>query len=255
MNWKKTRNSQLEQLPLASFGEVIYAIGDIHGCFELLIDLLNRISTDFQESRKQYPLLTSLKIVFLGDYIDRGPDSYKVIEFLSTFNPRGVEVVFLKGNHEQVLLDVLEDPTKIPDWLFYGGDATLQSYSLGLNFDLVDSSPLELHAALSENIPLSHKNFLINLKAFYHSPPLFFAHAGVNPKRSLEKQNEKDLLWIRERFLNDKKKLSSVIVHGHTPQEEPSWDGRRIGLDTGAYYTNKLVSAKIYDNNVEYIST
>ena len=106
-----------------------------------------------------------------------------------------------------------------------------------------------------ESFPKDHRAFLEGLPTYYDRAPLFFVHAGVDPSKPLSLQDDDDFLWSREAFLSSRKPLEAIIVHGHTPQDEPSWDGRRIGLDTGAYFTDRLNSAKIQGNQVKFIST
>lgn len=258
MKWfrhKKNQRLLTDGRPLTSFGEVIYAVGDIHGRFDLLVNLIDLILADFEKLQTQQSFTVSARLIFLGDYIDRGSDSYKVIDFLIGLKLESFEISYLKGNHEQILIDVLDKPTVFRNWLTHGGEVTVSSYGVDIDTGLSDVELENQRKLFCQKMPQPHKDFLKSLKPYYHRPPLFFVHAGVNPKNPLDQQDEQDCLWIRESFLDSRKKLSSIIVHGHTPQTLPSWDGRRIGVDTGAYFTNILASARIYGNSVDFIST
>jgi len=252
---RKLRGLSKQQLPLTGFGEIIYAVGDIHGRYDLLRELVRKISEDFetQKRRQSFPMTGNL--VFLGDYIDRGSDSFEVIEYLLKLEIESFTIDCLKGNHEQILLNVLENPTAFREWLKHGGAETVQSYGVTADPEMSDTELESRRLLFRAAIPSIHLKFLRDLRLNLHRSPLFFVHAGVDPKKPLEAQDEQSCLWIREEFLGSRKKLPSIIVHGHTPQALPSWDGRRIGVDTGAYFTNKLVCAKIYGNDVEFIST
>lgn len=245
----------LRDRPLTAFDEVIYAVGDIHGRLDLLEQLMSRIVADFATSKAQVGFALTGRIIFLGDYVDRGLDSSGVVSALISLDVPDFEIICLKGNHEAVMLSVLDDPFSFRDWLRHGGVSTLNSY--GITVD-PNAEPGVLEAArqsFSKNLPEEHRVFLENLPSFHNLAPLFFAHAGVDPDKPLNIQTDKDLLWIRDAFLNNRKPLEAIIVHGHTPQDQPSWDGRRIGLDTGAYFTDRLNCAKIHGNMVEFIST
>ena len=252
---KKSLKTTLRDRPLTGFDEVIYAVGDIHGRSDLLDNLMTSIVADFTASKAEVGFPLTGRIVFLGDYVDRGPDSRGVISTLISLDVPGLEIICLKGNHEAVMLSILDDPSIFSEWLRHGGVATLNSY--GITADLnAEPDVLEgIRQVFCENFPKEHRAFLEKLPTYHHRAPLFFVHAGVDPKKPLSLQDEDDFLWIREAFLNSGKPLEAVIVHGHTPQDEPSWDGRRIGLDTGAYFTDRLNSAKIQGNQVRFIST
>jgi serine/threonine protein phosphatase 1 len=227
----------------------IFAVGDIHGCYDPLCDLLKNIRAASVTARPE--------IIFLGDYIDRGPKSRDVIDLLSsvemseTFSP-----VFLKGNHEATLLDFLEDPSVGPSWLQYGGAETLMSYGVTpprLKGD--EPGWIEASRALRERLPESHLQFFEKLDLCADRGLYFFAHAGIDPDRPIEAQRESDLLWIRDAFLNDNRRLERIIVHGHTPQDAPSKDQRRIGLDLGGYQTGRLAAAHILGEDVTFITS
>jgi len=252
---KTSLKTILRNRPLTAFDEVIYAVGDIHGRKDLLDKLMSSILADFAESKAQVSFPLAGRIVFLGDYIDRGPDSCGVISALLSLNTPGIDINCLKGNHEAVMLSVLENPSVFRNWLRHGGVETLISYGVTVDPNAEPDALEVARQTFSKNFPEDHRIFLENLPSYHERAPLFFVHAGVDPEKPLNMQGDDDYLWIREAFLSSRKPLESIIVHGHTPQDEPSWDGRRIGLDTGAYFTNRLNSAKIHGKQVEFIST
>ena len=227
----------------------MFAIGDIHGRCDLLVKLMAQIDRAATTDRPE--------LIFLGDYIDRGPDSASVIDHLLTGERfAAYDTVFLKGNHEATLLEFLTNPGVGPSWMQYGGGETLASY--GVAPPLMKTDPqawAEASQALSKAIPPDHLAFLNGLRPAVERGPYFFVHAGVDPAEPLSEQSEDDLLWIREAFLSDTRRLERIIVHGHTPEPEPHRDDRRIGLDTGAYQTGRLTAARIQRDDVSFIST
>ena len=241
--------------PLTQFDEVIYAVGDVHGRYDLLSILLAKIQRNFTNLSENVSFALTGKIVFLGDYIDRGPDSRGVLDLLMSINISGLETIFLKGNHEAVMLEALRDPEICRKWIRHGGNATMQSYGVSIK-PHAEIQDIELaQIALREELPYSHRSFLEKLLPYYQTDSLLFVHAGVDPDKPLQDQDDEDFLWVRDKFLKSRKSLPFIVVHGHTPQTVPSWDGRRIGLDTGAYFSNLLNSAKIQGSTVEFLST
>jgi serine/threonine protein phosphatase 1 len=194
----------------------IYAIGDIHGRADLLAGLLSEIKAD--AAGKERPL-----IVFLGDYVDRGPDSKGVIDAILGGIP-GFDVVCLRGNHEDLMLGALEGTSDwhADCWALNGATETLRSYGG------------------RENIPADHISFLRSLKNYHHEPPYLFVHAGVRPGLPLAEQEEQDLLWIRRQFLESRDDHGFIVVHGHTPMDEPEVKPNRINVDTGAVWSGRL---------------
>ena len=227
----------------------IFAVGDIHGCLKPLRALLENIKAARTTERPE--------LIFLGDYVDRGPSSREVIDFLLADSViGGFSAVFLKGNHEATLARFLQDPSVGPSWVQYGGGETLMSYGVkppALKTD--DQAWLEASRELRLRLPRSHKQFFEDLEVFADRGLYFFAHAGVDPERPIAEQREEDLLWIREAFLSDDRRLDRIIVHGHTPQEAPSRDDRRIGLDLGGYQTGRLAAAHIRGADVTFITS
>jgi serine/threonine protein phosphatase 1 len=212
----------------------VYAVGDVHGRADLLTQIFEMIDADL----KHFPAHRSLQI-FLGDYIDRGPDSRAVIDLLIE-RSRLHETICLKGNHEEILLDVLKNPASFRDWSGLGGVATLMSYGIVPNQDIRGNDGLELVESLRRAVPSSHLRFLNELKCSFSCGEFFFVHAGVKPGIPLDAQNEDDLLWIRSEFLGSSVDFGKYVVHGHTPVMQPDIRPNRINIDTGAYATGKL---------------
>lgn len=225
-----------------------YAIGDIHGRLDLLKALNDQIIND-SDGRPS-------EIIFLGDYIDRGRESAGVVEFLCAGEPApDFEATFLKGNHEAALLDFLEDSELGPTWARFGGLETLASYGVKAPRTAEPEAWADTREAFKAALPRHHLEFFRALKLSVDRGGYFFAHAGVNPDKPLHGQSESDLLWIREAFIDSESPLESIIVHGHTPEPEPVWDGRRIGIDTGAYASGRLTAVRIDGGDVGFLST
>lgn len=222
----------------------VYAISDVHGCADLLQQLFAVIDRDLATIGSRRAIH-----VFLGDYIDRGPDSNRTLELLME-RGRNHESVFLKGNHEQFLLDVLDNPAKLQDWKQFGGLQTLASYGLRPSLNPDQAEQNELISALTQLIPSSQLHFLKGLRPRFVCGDFFFVHAGVRPGVALAKQQEQDLLWIREEFLNSSQNFGKYIVHGHTPVQEPDIRPNRINIDTGAYATGNLTLLTIQDDRL-----
>ena len=215
-------------------GVRVYAVGDIHGRVDLLADVLAKID----RSDAQNPNSRAIE-VFLGDYIDRGPDSFTVLEQL-IWRSRFRSIIFLRGNHEAIFLDFLRNPAGLTQWQRIGGRETLMSYGLRPPLNPTFKQQTELAVALARNLPRSHRYFLETLQSSFVCGDFFFAHAGVRPGVSLPAQQEEDLLWIREAFLEYTGDFGKIVVHGHTPVREPELRPNRINIDTGAYATGRL---------------
>lgn len=218
----------------------VWAIGDVHGRLDLLRPLVSAI---MDEARA----LPGRKIViFLGDYIDRGPDSRGVIHFLMTL-PRdaAIEWRFLMGNHEETMLDFLDDPSVGARWCEYGGGTTLASY--GLKTPDLRHKPeawARLGADLEHRLIVGEREFLENLELTVTVGDYFFAHAGARPGQPLDRQTTRDLMWIRDSFLDSEVAFDRVVVHGHTPTREVHSDHRRVGVDTKAYASGVLSAVR-----------
>jgi serine/threonine protein phosphatase 1 len=220
--------------PRVPDGLRVYAIGDIHGRVDLLEQLLKGIDEDLDRT----PAPQSIE-VFLGDYIDRGPASRQVLDLLIE-RKKTHRTIFLKGNHETLLMNFIASPSTLGDWQRIGGLETLMSYGLKPPVNADVRTQLELAGALGETLPPSHLKFLSDLKPSFASGDYFFVHAGVRPGIALEKQRETDLLWIRHEFLLCEESFGKIVVHGHTPVQQPDIRSNRINIDTGAYATGRL---------------
>jgi len=232
-------------------GTVVYAIGDVHGRDELLENLLAQISAHASQHDADRRV-----IVFLGDYVDRGWQSKEVLERLSNLEMPGFEPVFLKGNHEEALLSFLDDPHFLESWRQYGGLETLHAYGLkDLNFRADEDYLHNVHSEFVTALPAHHRTFLLGLPSKYELGGYLFVHAGVRPGVPLEKQQEHDLRWIRDEFLNSRQDFGKRIVHGHCPEEDPQVRPNRIGIDTGAYITGVLTAAVLKGTNVSFLKT
>ncbi len=215
---------------------LIVAIGDIHGRLDLMKDLLEKIDKKLKGASARY--------VFLGDYVDRGPDSKAVIDYLLTFKAHYPETVFLKGNHEEAMLDFLAVGEEADGWLYWGGEQTLESY--GVDLGLI-SNLTALQEAFADALPPEHFEFLMDLRLRYETGQYIFVHAGLNPDETLDDQQAKDMLWIRDAFFDggEGKFPDRIVVHGHTPVKRPENKGWRINVDTGAVWSSKLTAVLI----------
>ncbi len=230
-------------------GRVGYAVGDIHGRADLLARMFEKLENDAR------PAGAKPVVVFLGDYIDRGPDSAEVIELLLLRRPEGFERRFLLGNHEAAMLAFLADPVAHRAWLSHGGLETLASYKCAVMPTIAAGADEMIAArdALIEVLPATHRAFLARLERFVSIGDYLFVHAGVDPAKDLAGQSDADLLWIRRRFLHDQRRFDQCVVHGHTPADAPYRDVRRVGLDTGAYYSGRLTAARLEDDKVDFL--
>ena len=224
--------------------DLVYAVGDIHGRLDLLAPLLERIRSD----SKAQAVSRKPMIVFLGDYIDRGPQSKDVIESLLTLGEQDdFTVVTLKGNHEEQLLAFLDDWRAGPAWAEFGGGATMAAYGVEPVSDRSSSQKWErARMSLKDALPPTHLQFLQDLRLSFETEDYFFAHAGARPGVPLAEQTATDLLWIRNAFLDSDTPFEKVLVHGHTPAAAPVLGRHRIGIDTGAYATGILTALKLH---------
>ena len=227
----------------------LYAIGDIHG----RSDLLDRMAAAIKRDLGAHPNDESLTVT-LGDYVDRGPDSRGVIERLIQ-NPFSMPYVAIKGNHEELILRFMADPAVGPLWRDLGGLETLHSYGIAVGSLMMGKGFEEAAQALREAVPESHVKFLSSLKSFLIVGNYFLCHAGVKPSIPLEQQRPEDLLWIRESFLGSRKDFGKIVVHGHTPCEQPEVLPNRINIDTGAYATSRLTCLVAESNAQRFLTT
>ena len=228
---------------------VVYAIGDVHGRDDLLADLHAKIYADI---RKKPPHWRKC-LVHLGDYIDRGPRSRQVIDRLLHIPFPDVEVINLKGNHEQALLGFLRDLSFADMWLQYGGRATIHSYGVQPPADASQWTKAQ-HLLLAA-LPPAHMDFFLSLQLQWEIGDYMFVHAGVNPNFSLDQQEPEDLMWIRDEFLESDKNYGKIIVHGHTIAPEIAERSNRIGIDTGAYASGKLTCLVLEGTTRRFLQT
>ena len=220
----------------------VWAVGDVHGCLDLLVALVAAIRADARQSSERKTV-----VVVLGDYIDRGPDSRGVLRYLAALsNEESIEWRFLKGNHEETMLKFLSDPTVGQQWCDYGGDATLASYGLRLP-QMRHRVEAWAHVAadLDHHLTPAERQFLERLELSITIGDYFFAHAGARPGEALDRQTGEDLMWIRRTFLDSPVGFERIVVHGHTPEAEVHSDGRRVGVDTRAYASGVLSALRL----------
>ncbi len=239
--------------PAAHFpaDRVGFAIGDIHGRADLLAEMLAMLEARAEaEVRAGGPPI----VVFLGDYVDRGPNSKTVIDLLLKGRPFGYERRYLKGNHEQSMLGFLNEPMQHRAWLLQGGAETLLSYGVQppppVGAQEHDWIGVAQH--LRACMPAGHYEFLERLERYVELGDYAFVHAGIDAGRALEEQTDEDLLWARAAFIASKRPFSHRVVHGHTPVDEPYADSRRIAIDTGAYASGALTAARFEGDQVSF---
>lgn len=231
--FKSNKNGESPTLKIPNTTRV-YTIADIHGRSDLLIRTLKAIAKDAQPYPNQRRLL-----ITLGDYIDRGPSSYQVIDLLCHLPLTNFETKHLKGNHEAMLVDFLANPIDNGIlWLSNGGYTTLLSYGFS-TIDLPDTIEKmpDARDKLLNLMPSKHLHFFKSLRLNYHLGDYYFVHAGIRPGISLDNQVEDDLIWIRKEFLHSQEDFGKIIVHGHSISSTPQELNNRIGLDTGAFHT------------------
>lgn len=219
---------------------MIYAVGDIHGELDLLDQLVGQIRMDAHRSGNASP-----KVIFIGDYVDRGPSSREVMDrIISGFE--GLDCLFLRGNHEQAMLEVCEahDAGIAKIWLSntIGGMETLESYGFDRKEIKAALKTPDAFFALMEGVPKAHLEFIRSMPLTHIEGPWLFVHAGIRPGIALEAQREEDLLWIRRDFTLSRHKHDHIVVHGHSWKRRPQVRRNRIGIDTGAYSTGKLTA-------------
>jgi serine/threonine protein phosphatase 1 len=236
----RRRERQPERATPASYGSRVYAIGDIHGRRDLLDDLLRQIETQDAQNGN-----APSEIIFLGDLIDRGPDSAQVVERVVELRESGRAMSLLLGNHEEVFLRVLHgDFGLLPMFIKIGGRETLFSYGITREeYDTLNDA--DLAERLRQLVPPAHLDLLDACDEMVFRGDYVFVHAGIRPGVPLAEQKEEDLRWIRSPFLESTADHGRVIVHGHTVTEEPELRANRIGIDTGAVYSGRLTALGI----------
>jgi serine/threonine protein phosphatase 1 len=228
----------------------IYAIGDIHGCCELLKKIHQKIIDDAKAHDHK-----DIVVVYMGDYIDKGPKSKEVIDSLINNPFDGYKKIFLKGNHEWVMMNFLNNPEIGTSWLRYGGDETLKSY--GVNIHSANGqkkSNQQLSEDLERVISADHMAFYDKLRLSHVEGDYFFVHAGIRPGVEIEDQNQEDLLGIREEFVKYKKPFDKKVIFGHTIFDKAINQSNKIGVDSGAYLFGRLSCVVLDDYEVNFIT-
>ncbi|MPT47844.1 MAG: serine/threonine protein phosphatase [Sphingobium sp.] len=241
-------------MPRTADGERFYVIGDVHGRFDLLCTLIQNIEDHEAALSAAGSVSGGVQLVLLGDLIDRGNDSARVIECLYNIQRSTDRLTVLMGNHEEMMLRALSGEAGVyRAWMRFGGDATVRSFGLeppGPDDDY------EAHARLfAERIPQEWVEWVADLPWFLASGDYFFCHAGVRPGIALQHQSKEDLLWIRDEFLNDQSDHGAIIVHGHSIVQDVEVRRNRIAIDTGAYRSDVLTALYLDGDRCEFLST
>ncbi len=238
----RTSRSKPEPPP-SRIGRLVYAIGDIHGRLDLFERMIQHIRTD-EMAMVERPL-----IILLGDYVDRGPESAAVLSRILTLQKETwCEIEVLLGNHEESLLKFLHTAHHGPAWVDYGGGSTLGSYGVALPAARTDQAQWEeTRKMFSESLPKAHLALLNAMKYLLKIDDYVFVHAGVRPDQPLAEQGPETFLWVRGAFMASEKACDFVVVHGHTPEDEPADKRWRIGIDSGAYATGILTAIRLKD--------
>jgi len=218
----------------------LYAIGDVHGRLDLLVEMHRRIAADIEQAAER----PDWRIVHLGDYVDRGPDSKGVIDFLIAATERDPRNIVLAGNHDACFLDFLARPDIDSVFARHGGRQTARSYGVDLDLGSEESMRhgwIELTAAM----PDRHMTFLRGLSYSASLGDFFFCHAGIRPGVPLDRQSPDDLIWIRQIFHDHTGLYEKIVVHGHTPVPAPEVLANRVNVDTFAWQSGRLTALAI----------
>jgi serine/threonine protein phosphatase 1 len=229
-------------------GTLVYCVGDIHGRDDLLRGMAERVQADMGTRSFDHAVT-----VFLGDYIDRGAGSKRVVEKLAS-GEWPTFIIALAGNHEDFLLTFLNDARFLAFWRSQGGLETLHSYGVDIGPAMAGRDFEEVQAAFTTCFPRHHRNFLEALKGSTSIGDYFFCHAGVRPGVALDRQDRDDLLNIREPFLSSEAEHGKLVVHGHTPAVVPEVRPNRIGIDTAAYATGRLTCLVLEKDQRRFLS-
>lgn len=237
------------KIPRTGRGDRVYVIGDIHGRYDLFRAALDRI----EQHHSALPKPQALYVVLLGDLVDRGPDSARVLEFVHQVQSRTPYVVTLKGNHEEMMVRAIDgEPGLMRAWLRSGGKDTLRS--LGMEVPRSDEEMAMATAELRRRLAPELVDWMRGLPLTAQSGDYLFCHAGVRPGVPIKRQQRDDLLWIREEFLTSEQDHGAVIVHGHSVSAELEMRPNRIGIDTGAYRSGTLSVLYLEGEKREVIS-
>jgi len=238
------------RLKIDTAGAAVYAIGDVHGCLDLLLALERLIVADAEE------LPGRKLIVMLGDYVDRGPASSQVLDHLVAPPPAGFERICLAGNHEVAMLDYLDGRIALADWMKLGAGPTLLSYGMDPErLGTLYPSARQVDEVIRSAIPAAHIAFLRSLPILIEAKRYIFVHAGLRPELDLDRQSDEDLVFIRSAFYDKAHLMKKYVVHGHTPVREAKLEGTRINVDTGAFFSGRLTALRIWQNKGRYLTT
>ena len=226
----------------------VYAVGDVHGC----LDLLHALEAEIVRDAARIP--GDKLIVMLGDYIDRGPASAQVIDHLIAPPPEGFERICLAGNHETAMLDFLEGRLERADWVRLGGDATLLSYGIDHARLQHLGNTARDDAMIRASVPDDHRAFLRGLPVLVESARYVFVHAGIWPDQPIDAQSDRDLTTMRGKFYAKANQLDRFVVHGHTPITTPKLEGKRLDIDTGAYFSGRLTAVRIWRGTGRFLT-
>jgi serine/threonine protein phosphatase 1 len=236
------------RLAFHTWPAAVYAIGDVHGCLDQLIELERLIAADGLGLEGEKWLVT------LGDQIDRGSEASGVIAHVMGRAPVGFRRFSLLGNHESLLLDFIQNPAANADYVEWGGLDTLRSYGIELNYPPLRSNEAVRRRLLAE-LPPAHLAFIEELPLYLSLPGWLFVHAGIRPGTPLAQQSNDDLIWIRAPFLTSQLTGGLRVVHGHTPSADIVETPHRIDVDTHCYHTGKLSAVRVTpDGRTKYFS-
>lgn len=232
-------------------GERIYAIGDVHGCYDQLREIIAKV----EAHNASLPPAESLHVILLGDLVDRGPGSADVLRYLHDVCSRTDQLIVLQGNHEELMLKALDgEQGMLRAWMRIGGDATLRSF--GIEPPAREDDPRTALERIRAAIPAEWLQWLRRLPLTARSGDYFFCHAGVRPGVPLKRQTRADLLWIRDEFLeDDQTRHEAIVVHGHSVAANVEMRTNRIGIDTGAYRTGVLTALYLEGDQRGFLST
>ena len=250
-NFLKSKSAAAPRSYAMPEGHIAYGIGDVHGCFLSMLNLLVKIEQDRSNSGAE-----KSTVVFLGDLIDRGPSSKQVIEFLMSYKPDWTELAFVRGNHEEVMLDVMSgNLSAMRSWFEFGGKDCARSYGVE-NFGQLLINPDHIMMALQRNVPKEHLAFMDSFSDAFAFGDYLMVHAGIKPKVAIEDQSPYDMRWIRSSFLNYDKPHPVKVVHGHTVVENgPENHNNRIAVDTGAHKGRPLTAVRLFEGEESFIQS
>lgn len=232
-------------------GKRVYAIGDVHGRLDLLLELEAMIRADLAKAAPARSVA-----VYLGDYVDRGPESRAVLDHLLDRPLPVDEVVHLLGNHEDAMRRFLDDLWVGESWMGFGGRETLESYGVSPDRRLPAMKWMKAaQIAFAHALPARHRSFLEDLRLWHVEGGYLFVHAGVRPGVSLDRQDRETLIWIRHEFLESDADHGRVVVHGHSIREVPEIRPNRIGIDTGACFSGRLTALVLEGSERRFLST